>query len=99
MNFYRPVSSEMRSYLSAKKKGDVRMKYLVTFNYNPTDIPELAKKAKEYDEDKKKNLSKVSRCKGVAILEGSALIQMANKFTCFLSLNILSYRLLMLEPS
>jgi hypothetical protein len=58
MIFYRPVSSEMRSYLSAKKKGDVRMKYLVTFNYNPTDIPELAKKAKEYDEDKKKNLSK-----------------------------------------
>ena len=71
------------------------MKYLVTFDYDPADIPELAKKAKEYDEDKKKNPGKypdaivpahfmIKGCKGVAILEVSDPIQMANKFAFML---------------
>jgi hypothetical protein len=35
------------------------MKYLVTFDYDPADIPELAKKAKVYDEDKKKTQTSI----------------------------------------
>lgn len=30
------------------------MKYLVSYDLDPNDMPKLAKKAKEYDEDKKK---------------------------------------------
>jgi hypothetical protein len=71
------------------------MKYLVTFEYDPADIPKLAKKAKVYDEDKKKNPDKyptaivpahfmIQGCKGVAILEVSNPEQMANKFASML---------------
>jgi len=78
-----------------RRKGDEKMKYLVTFDYDPADLHELAKKAKVYDENKKKTPDKfpdaivpahfmIKGCKGVAILEVSDPIQMANKFAFML---------------
>jgi len=71
------------------------MKYLVTFEYDPADIPKLAQKAKEYDEDKKKNPEKypdtiipahfmIKGTKAFSILEVSDPIQMTNKFAFML---------------
>jgi len=71
------------------------MKYLVTFEYDPVDLPKLAEKAKVYDEDKKKNPDKypdaiipahfvIEGTKAVAILEVHDEKQMANKFAFML---------------
>jgi len=71
------------------------MKYLITFEYDPVDIPKLAKKAKEYDEDKKKNLDKypdtiipahfmIKGTRAFSMLEVKDEKQMANKFAFML---------------
>jgi hypothetical protein len=71
------------------------MKYLVTFEYDPDDIPKLAKKAKTYDEDKEKNPEKypytiipahfiINGTKAFSILEVENEKQMANKFAFML---------------